>query len=212
MPTENTFIPEVPPDTSAPNVASEKANQPASEKPTETTKPTVKKGKPPLLIASIVVLAIVILATAGLYVMNYFASAELESTRASVAEIDSKIATLRADSDVHAMEILNSNRNFVNSEIDASKAQVIITKLMELKKAYGVDFAGFSFAGKKVSTVVSVPADPNDREPANKLVKFISDFRNHTGSASGSLLEMGDIASVSGDNSSRTFSIEFIVK
>lgn len=208
MPAENTLTPETPPDTSAPNMASENLQ----ETPKETTKPAAKKGKSPLLIASIVVLVIVILVTAGLFTMNYLASAELENTRVSVAEIDSKIATLRADSDVHAMEILNSNRDFVNNEIEASKAQVIITKLMELKKAYGVDFAGFSFAGKKVSTVVSVPADPNDREPANKLVKFISDFRNHTGVAAGSLLEMGEITSVAGDNSSRTFSIEFIVK
>lgn len=207
MSTQNTPEPVILPD------AAELSGKEKPEKSgKESEKTTSKKGKSPLLIASIAIFVLVAGSTAGLFTMNYFAAQELESSRASIAEIDSKIATLRADSDVHAIELIHSNKPAIEREIDSSKAQMIITKLLELKKAYGVDFAGFSFADKKVSTVVSVIPDPNDREPAAKLVKFISDFRNNTGSASGSLLEMGEIHAVSGDASGRTFSVEFIVK
>lgn len=161
--------------------------------------------------ASILAVSLVFAGYLRFQIWNY--ASDTENLRREISEFDSKISALRADPLVGAADLLNRNKSSLENDIVRSQAQKYVDELMRLHRDYGVDFSGFSFAGGKISTVVSAqPADQSVADPVDKIVKFIGDFRSNTGSAASSSLKLGEVRLVTGDTSKRAFNVEFKVK
>jgi hypothetical protein len=140
-------------------------------------------------------------------------SAEIAQVRQENADYQSKIGELQNDPSVKAADLLLRNQATVESAIDRSKAQTYVAELMRLHRDYDVDFDTFSFAGDKVSTTVSSRVHVGQAaEPVAKIAGFIGDFRSGSGSAAASMLSLGDVRLVTGDDSARSFAVDLQIK
>lgn len=59
---------------------------------------------------------------------------------------------------------------------------------------------------------MSSRAHAGESDPIGKITQFIGDFRTGSGSAASSVLTLGDIQLVSGDESKRSFAVDLQAK
>jgi hypothetical protein len=173
----------------------------------------VKTARKSFLAVSVGALSLVLAASAYLAYQVTETKAKILEVRTASAEYSSKIAELKSDAEVIAADLLTKNKGSIESSVNRSKAQDYVSELLRLHRDYEIDFDGFSFAGGKIATAVSArPRSGESGDPIDKTVRFISDFRTGSGSASTSALSLGEIRLVTGDEARRTFSVEFALK
>ncbi len=187
----------------------EESGTPAPKEGAEARKPA---GIPAIVPVAVAVFLGTVSASAYLWYQTGEASRQAESVRSENAALGSAIAELRADPSVLATDLVERNRALLESSVDRSKAQDYANEFMRLRRDYSVDFAGFTFAGNKISTVVHASSESGSTDPVDRVIRFIGDFRSGSGSAAESPLSLGEVRLVTGEANARSFAVEFEVK
>ncbi|MDQ1343645.1 MAG: hypothetical protein QG650_365 [Patescibacteria group bacterium] len=186
-------------------------NEPSSSETPITKDPSANSKKSFMAIA-VLLLAVSAGLSGYLKYQVWSFSDKTAAIRQELAEFETKIGILKADPAVAAADLLNRNKASLEQDISRSEAQRYVTALTKLHLDYDVDFDGFSFSNGKVSTIVSARQTSAGVDPIDKMIRFIGDYRSGSGSAATSPFVLSEVRLVSGDNTSRTFNVEFKIK
>ena len=161
-----------------------------------------------LPIFAYLILALVIGATIGLFFLGKNVDHQIAVSDRLTAEYQTQIDTLKKEPLLQGAEILARSKDEIKKNITRSNPATALRELDRIHKDYAIQFTGFSLAKDVITSSVSASRGLED-DAIRKIVKLIGDYRD--GTASGSFL-LEPVLSVSGDETKRSFGIQFKLK
>ncbi len=109
---------------------------------------------------------------------------------------------------VQAAEILSQAKPEIIKNIESSIVSNYVREIDKIHRDYLIQFTGFAYQGGHINTSVNAEKGLAD-DAIRKVIKLVGDYRNNTYSGS---LQLEPITSVNGDESKRSFGVEFKTK
>lgn len=152
-------------------------------------------------------LFIVILATIGFTVFNFFLEKEINEIKVKVADHKTTIEELESEKKVYIYSLLKLHESTLSKMDERSNITKYIDHLDKMKEHYNVEIRWFQMGNGTIAAKVKF--ESNDTWIAyKKAVRFISDYRKDENA----LLDLEFISNLSGTENDMKFPVVFTLK
>ena len=141
---------------------------------------------------------------------NWYQDNQIDATNTEISATENIISGLKNNPQILAYSLLQKAKPAINQEIFAASAQRYLAQLDQIARKFfrQIEFSGFAFADKKVTT--SAIAYGFDQDAAKNVISLLKEYRGT--STNDSMFSLEPVLSVSGDATKRTFGVTFDVK
>lgn len=148
---------------------------------------------------------LVVITTASLYFYKLNIESSLENVNNQISNTEKSISDLKNDKILQIYNLYTMNKTKIDNDLKKSNINSYVNYLRLTASKYGLQFSGFNYDTKKLSTSLASTTDTN--LGYLKLVKFIRDYRTTTND----LVDLGFISSINGSDKITT-NIVFDIK
>ncbi|MDD2487596.1 MAG: hypothetical protein PHS92_04480 [Candidatus Gracilibacteria bacterium] len=159
-------------------------------------------------IASIIIFAFSILATVFLYLSNVSTDGKISETNSKISEFRQTIDDLKNNNQIVAYNIIKDALPNIEKSINESKVQNYVNELAKISRKYKIDYSGFSYSNKKITTS-AISAGGNNIDGIQKVSEFIKDYRT---TPNNNIFTLDPVSSITGNSAQRSFQINLTVK
>ncbi|MDD5769503.1 MAG: hypothetical protein PHE25_00900 [Candidatus Gracilibacteria bacterium] len=128
---------------------------------------------------SIILFAVVLFSTIGLYFYNSNLKIEIEKVNKDITKLDADIKEINNDEKVKLYKLITLNKTYLEKYNNLSKIPEFINNLNKLSIKYNISFENFSYSNSKITTNV-IALDDGINFGYEKTKKFISSFRDNS--------------------------------
>jgi hypothetical protein len=118
---------------------------------------------------------VVLIATASLYFYKMNIESSITDINNQISSTDKSISDLKNDKILQVYNLYTMNKTKIDNDLKKSNINSYVNYLRLTASKYGLQFSGFNYDTKKISTTLSSTTDTN--LGYLKLVKFIRDYR-----------------------------------